>query len=298
VSEVSDFATRMKFAGMKDAGEKAHILAEALPYIREFSGKTVVIKYGGHAMENAELAELFATDVVLMRLVGMNPVVVHGGGPQITDLMRRLGKEPEFVDGRRVTDAETVDIVRMALVGKVNREIVASVNRLGSYAVGLSGEDAGLIRVDQRDPRLGFVGDVRAIDPTMVLRLLREELIPVIATVGVDDSGQAYNVNADTVAGAIAESLSAEKLVYLTDVAGVYGDWPDESSLISRIDVEGLEKLIADGKASEGMIPKLESCAHALRHGVRRAHILDGRLPHALLLEFFTREGVGTMVDS
>jgi acetylglutamate kinase len=281
-----------------DAGDKARILAEALPYIREFSGRTVVIKYGGHAMDDPELAELFATDVVLMRLVGMNPVVVHGGGPQITDLMRRLGKEPEFVDGRRVTDAETVDIVRMALVGKVNREIVASVNRLGSYAVGLSGEDAGLIRVDQRDPRLGFVGDVRAIDPTMVLRLLREELIPVIATVGVDDSGQAYNVNADTVAGAIAESLHAEKLVYLTDVAGVYGDWPDPSSLLPRIDVEGLEKLIANGKASDGMIPKLESCAHALGHGVRRAHILDGRLPHALLLEFFTREGVGTMVDS
>ncbi len=283
---------------LADAGEKAHILAEALPYIREFTGKTVVIKYGGHAMENDDLAERFATDVVLMRLVGMNPVVVHGGGPQITALMRRLGKEPEFVDGRRVTDAETVDIVRMALVGKVNREIVASVNRHGSYAVGLSGEDAGLIRVDQRDPRLGFVGDVRAIDATIVVRLLREELIPVIATVGVDDAGQAYNINADTVAGAIAESLQAEKLVYLTDVAGVYGDWPDESSLISRVDVEGLEKLIADGKASEGMIPKLESCMHALRHGVRRAHILDGRLPHALLLEFFTREGVGTMVYS
>jgi acetylglutamate kinase len=289
----AEFAKRLQ-----DAGDKAHILAEALPYIREFSGRTVVIKYGGHAMENDELATLFATDVVLMRLVGMNPVVVHGGGPQISELMRRLGKEPEFVDGRRVTDAETVDIVRMALVGKVNREIVASVNQLGSYAVGLSGEDAGLIRVDQRDPKLGFVGDVREIDPTIVHRLLREELIPVIATVGVDDAGQAYNINADTVAGAIAEALDAEKLVYLTDVAGVYAEWPDEESLISRIDVEGLEKLVADGKVSEGMIPKLESCAHALRNGVRGAHILDGRLPHALLLEFFTREGVGTMVSA
>src|SRR5690348_7260416 len=197
---------------------------------------------------------------------------------------------------RRVTDAETVDIVRMALVGKVNREIVASVNQLGSYAVWLSGEDAGLIRVDQRDPALGFVGDVRHIDPTIVLRLLREELIPVIATVGVDDDGHAYNVNADTVAGAMAEALDAEKLVYLTDVAGVYRDWPDESSLISRIDVSGMERLIADGKVSDGMIPKLESCVSALRCGVRSAHVLDGRLPHALLLEFFTREGVGTMV--
>jgi acetylglutamate kinase len=232
-----------------------------------------------------------------MRLVGINLVIVHGGGPQISELMRRLGKEPEFVDGRRVTDAETVDIVRMALVGKVNREIVAAVNRHGSYAVGLSGEDAGLIRVDQRDPKLGFVGDVRAIDPTIVWRLLREELIPVIATVGVDDAGQAYNINADTVAGAIAQALGAEKLVYLTDVAGVYAEWPDEASLIKRVDVEGLEKLIADGKVGEGMIPKLESCVHALRGDVRRAHILDGRLPHALLLEFFTREGVGTMVD-
>jgi acetylglutamate kinase len=281
---------------VRTAGEKAIVLAEALPYIREFSGKTVVIKYGGHAMNDPDLADLFATDVVLMRLVGMNPVVVHGGGPQITDLMRRLGKEPEFVDGRRVTDAETVDIVRMTLVGKVNREIVASVNRHGSYAVGLSGEDAGLIRVDQRDPALGFVGDVRHIDPTIVLRLLREELIPVIATVGVDDDGNAYNVNADTVAGAVAEALDAEKLVYLTDVAGVYGDWPDETSLISRIDVPGMEQLIAGGKVSEGMIPKLESCVSALRAGVRSAHVLDGRLAHALLLEFFTREGVGTMV--
>jgi acetylglutamate kinase len=247
-------------------------------------------------MEDDDLADLFATDVVLMRLVGINPVVVHGGGPQITALMRRLGKEPEFVDGRRVTDAETVDIVRMALVGKVNREIVASVNRHGSYAVGLSGEDAGLIRVEERDPRLGFVGDVRAIDPTIVQRLLREDLIPVIATVGVDDAGQAYNINADTVAGAIAEALGAEKLVYLTDVAGVYAEWPDEGSLVPRIDVDGLEKLIADEKISEGMIPKLESCIHALRNGVHSAHILDGRLPHAVLLEFFTREGVGTMV--
>jgi acetylglutamate kinase len=292
VNDLSEFEARIA-----DAGAKAHILAEALPYIREFSGKTVVIKYGGHAMEDPKLADLFAADVVLMRLVGMNPVVVHGGGPQITELMRRLGKEPEFVDGRRVTDAETIDIVRMALVGKVNREIVASVNRHGSYAVGLSGEDAGLIRVDQRDPRLGFVGDVREIDPTIVYRLLREELIPVIATVGVDDAGQAYNINADTVAGAIAEALSAEKLVYLTDVAGVYRDWPDGASLISRIDADELAQLVATGKASEGMIPKLESCVAALRNGVQRAHILDGRLPHALLLEFFTREGVGTMVQ-
>jgi acetylglutamate kinase len=281
---------------VRDAGAKATILAEALPYIREFSGKTVVIKYGGSAMEDPDLADLFAQDVVLMRLVGMNPVVVHGGGPQISDLMRRLGKEPEFVDGLRVTDAETVDIVRMALVGKVNREIVASVNRHGSYAVGLSGEDAGLITVGQRDDKLGYVGDIRRIDPSILERLLREELIPVVATVGVDEAGQAYNVNADTVAGAIAESLRAEKLVYLTNVAGMYSDLADEASLISRIDVDRLAALVDAGALSEGMIPKARSCVDAVKSGVSRAHILDGRIPHALLLEFFTREGIGTMV--
>ncbi len=281
---------------VRDAGAKATILAEALPYIREFSGKTVVIKYGGSAMEDPDLAHLFAQDVVLMRLVGMNPVVVHGGGPQISELMRRLGKEPEFVDGLRVTDAETVDIVRMALVGKVNREIVSSVNQHGSYAVGLSGEDAGLITVGQRDDKLGFVGDIRRIDPSILERLVREELIPVVATVGVDEAGQAYNVNADTVAGAIAESLRAEKLVYLTNVAGMYGDLADEASLISRIDVDRLAALVDDGVLSEGMIPKARSCVDAVKSGVSRAHILDGRIPHALLLEFFTREGIGTMV--
>ena len=279
------------------AGEKAAILADALPYIREFSGRTVVVKYGGNAMESPELADLFARDIVLMRLVGINPVVVHGGGPQITDLMRRLGKEPEFVDGRRVTDAETIDIVRMALVGKVNREVVGSINRHGSYAVGLSGEDAGLITVTQRDPALGFVGDVEHIEAAIIERLIREELIPVIATIGVDVDGQAYNINADTVAGAIAEALGAEKLVYLTDVPGVCADWPDEASLISRLDLAGLESMLLGGKAGEGMIPKLESCAHALSNGVKRAHILDGRLPHALLLEFFTSDGIGTMIE-
>ncbi len=282
----------------KDAHGKAAILSEALPYIREFSGKTVVIKYGGHAMDDPALADLFAQDVVLMRLVGMNPVVVHGGGPHISELMRRLGKEPEFVDGLRVTDAETIDIVRMALVGKVNREVVAAVNRHGSFAVGLSGEDAGLITVDQRDPKLGFVGDVRGIDASIIERLVREELIPVVATVGVDDVGQAYNINADTVAGAIAETLRAEKLVYLTDVAGIYADFGDEGSLITQTDPAGLEHLLHEGKVGEGMIPKVRSCIDALRGGVHRAHILDGRIPHALLLEFFTREGIGTMVSS
>lgn len=283
---------------LRDAHERAQILSEALPYIREFAGRTVVLKYGGHAMDDPALAALFAEDVVLMRLVGMYPVVVHGGGPQITDLMRRLGKEPEFVDGLRVTDAETVDIARMALVGKVNREIVTSLNRHGSYAVGLSGEDAGLLKVEARDARLGFVGDVRSIDPAIIERMLREDLIPVVATIGVDAEGQAYNVNADAVASAMASALEAEKLVYLTDVAGVYEDFGDEGSLISQTDIVGLERLLTDGKVGEGMIPKVRSCIDALRGGVHRAHILDGRLPHVLLLELFTREGVGTVIDA
>jgi acetylglutamate kinase len=283
---------------LRDAHARAAVLAEALPYIREFSGRTVVLKYGGHAMEDPALSELFAQDVVLMRLVGMNPVVVHGGGPQITDLMRRLGKEPEFVDGLRVTDAETIDIARMALVGKVNREIVTSLNRHGSYAMGLSGEDAGLLRVEARDARLGFVGDVRHVDPAILERVLREELIPVVATIGVDDEGQAYNVNADAVAAAIARALEAEKLVYLTDVAGIFEDFGDASTLISQTDVAGLERLVSEGKVGEGMIPKVRSCIEALRGGVHRAHILDGRVPHVVLLELFTREGVGTVIDA
>ena len=272
---------------------KASILAEALPYIREFSGKTIVVKYGGNAMHDLEL---FAQDVVLMRLVGMQPVVVHGGGPQITDLMARLGKESVFVEGLRVTDAETVDIVRMALVGKVNREVVGAINRHGPYAIGLSGEDAGLVTVRQRDPRLGFVGDVSRINTLILERQIAEEFIPVIATIGVDEDGQAYNVNADTVAGAIAEALAAEKLVYLTNVPGLYGDLHDADSLISQITAAELDDMLGNGSLSEGMVPKIASCVSALRHGIGRAHLLDGRIPHALLLECFTRQGVGTMV--
>jgi acetylglutamate kinase len=276
-----------------DPEAKAAILAEALPYIREFSGKTVVVKYGGNAMSDLEL---FAQDVVLMRLVGMNPVVIHGGGPQITDLMARLGKESVFIDGLRVTDAETVDIVRMALVGKVNREVVGAINRHGPYAIGLSGEDASLVTVRQRDPRLGFVGDVSRINTTVLERQIAEEFIPVIATIGVDEEGQAYNVNADTVAGAIAEALAAEKLVYLTNVPGLFGDLHDRDSLISQISATDLAALLDSGALSEGMVPKIRSCVSALRNGVGRAHLLDGRIPHALLLECFTHQGVGTMV--
>jgi acetylglutamate kinase len=276
--------------------EKAAVLAEALPYIRRFWSRVVVVKYGGSAMEDPALAQLFAQDVVLMRSVGMRPVVVHGGGPQIGDLMNRLGKVPEFREGLRVTDAETLDIARMVLVGKVNRDIVSEVNVHGPLAVGLSGEDAGLITASRRSPDLGFVGDVEAVNASILERLLSEELIPVVATIGSDLEGQAYNINADTAAGAIAEALSAEKLVYLTNVEGLLKDVADPGSVISQLSADELDAMIDDGVLTEGMIPKVRSCLRAVRRGVGHAHILDGRVPHALLLEIFTTEGIGTMV--
>ncbi|MEY2402536.1 MAG: acetylglutamate kinase [Acidimicrobiaceae bacterium] len=277
-------------------GEKADVLVEALPYIRKFFGSTVVVKYGGNAMTDPALARQFADDVVLMRSVGMRPVVVHGGGPQISALMERLGMVPEFRDGLRVTDAESLDVARMVLVGKINRDIVSSVNVHGPLAVGLSGEDAGLILASARNPELGFVGDVAAVNPGIVQRLLAEELIPVVSTIGADLAGQSYNINADTVAGALAEALEAEKVVYLTDVEGLLSDLDDPASLISHIDATQLQKLIDSGVLTGGMIPKIAACVHAVEHGVGSAHILDGRIPHVLLLEVFTDSGIGTMI--
>lgn len=283
-----------------DAAAKAEVLVEALPYITRFWGKVVVVKHGGSiAGEGAEgsLAR-FAEDVVLMRSVGMRPVVVHGGGPQIGALMARLGKEPEFREGLRVTDAETLDIARMVLVGKVNKDIVAAINVHSPVAVGLSGEDAGLIKATAHSDEHGFVGDVDGVDTGIVERLLAQGLVPVVATIGSDRAGQSYNINADTVAGALAAALGAEKLVYLTDVEGILRDVTDPSSLVSTVDADGLEAMIRDGSLSKGMVPKARSCVEAVRGGVGHAHILDGRRPHALLLEFFTREGIGTMVGS
>lgn len=281
-------------------GERAATLVEALPYIRRFADQVVVVKYGGNALAGAsedDALALFAQDVVLMRQVGMRPVVVHGGGPQISDLMTRLGKVAEFRDGLRVTDAETIDIARMVLIGQVNPQLVAAINVHGPLAVGVSGEDAGLIRATARDERLGFVGDVESINPTILLGLLDDGFIPVVATVGTDHTGQAYNINADTVAGAIAESLGAEKLVYLTDIEGLRRQVDDPASLLRQTSPDELEALMADGTIAGGMIPKTDSCVHAVRNGVRRAHILDGRIPHVLLLEIFTDEGIGTMVQ-
>ena len=285
--------------GAVDPATRAAILAEAIPFIRRFSGRAIVIKYGGNALgDDAETDALvsFAQDIVLLRSVGILPVVVHGGGPQIGGLMERLGKVPEFRDGLRVTDAETLDIARMVLVGKVNRDIVGAINVHGPLAVGLSGEDAGFITAEARSPGLGFVGDVAAVDPTLINNLVAQGLVPVIATIGSDATGQAYNINADTVAGAVAESIDCEKLIFLTDIVGILRDRDDLSSLVNRCSADELDAMIADGLIGEGMIPKARACASAVRNGVGSAHILDGRIAHAALLELLTEQGVGTMV--
>ena len=283
-------------APVDGAAERVGVLLEALPYIQRFRGAVVVVKYGGNAMVDPGLGRAVADDVVLLRAVGLRPVVVHGGGPQISDLMARLGKEPEFRDGLRVTDAETVDIARMVLVGKVNRDIVSAINVHGPLAMGLSGEDAGLILAGARNSDLGYVGDVRSVNPTILERLLAEDLIPVVSTIGSDLSGQAYNINADTVAGALAEALAAEKAVFLTDVAGLLADVDDPTSLVSHTTAAELQAMIDDGRLTGGIIPKVAAALHAVKHGVTSAHLLDGRVPHVVLLELFSDAGVGTMI--
>jgi acetylglutamate kinase len=281
-----------------DAYAAAEVLIEALPYIRRFWGRIIVVKYGGNAMTDDALAASFAADIVLLHAVGIKVVVVHGGGPQIGDLLSRLGKQSEFIDGLRVTDAETLDVARMVLVGKLNRDFVASINTHGPLAVGLSGEDAGLIEADARDPELGFVGDVKKVNPAIVESLLAQNLIPVVSTIGADLDGQSYNINADTVAGALAGALDAEKVIYLTDIVGLLRDIDDPSSLIAETDTAEIAQLIADGVLSGGMIPKIDACLDALEAGVSAAHLLDGRVPHVVLLELFTDAGVGTMITT
>ena len=274
----------------------AEVLIEALPFLREFRGRTIVVKYGGNAMTDPALATSFAADIVLLHSVGIRVVVVHGGGPQIGELLDRLGKSSEFRDGLRVTDAETLDVARMVLVGKVNRDIVASINVHGPLAVGLSGEDGGLITANLRDPALGFVGDVADVNPALVESLLAENLIPVVSTIGADIHGQSYNINADTVAGALAGALQAEKVIYLTDIVGLLRDVDDPTSLIASTTPGEIADLIADGVLSGGMIPKIDACLEAIEAGVAAAHMLDGRVPHVVLLELFTKAGVGTMI--
>lgn len=280
---------------------KAATLAEALPWLREFHGATVVVKYGGNAMTDNALKRAFAEDIVFLRLAGLRPVVVHGGGPQISAMLQKLGVPSEFRGGYRVTTAETMDVVRMVLTGQVQRELVALINEHGSFAVGTSGEDAGMFRAERRDvlvdgvpTDIGFVGDVVEVNPQLIVELLNDGLIPVVSTVALDDAGQAYNVNADTAAAALAAAIGAEKLLVLTDVEGLYRDWPDKSSIIRRIGVEELRSMLPS--LESGMVPKMEACVRAIDAGVPQAHIIDGRLPHGMLLEIFTDEGVGTMV--
>jgi acetylglutamate kinase len=283
---------------MKNANETARVLVQALPYIRSFSGKSVVVKLGGAAID-AESDRALAQDVLLLRSVGMRCVLVHGGGPQVDEMMRRVGKEPEFRDGLRVTDAETLEIVRMVLVGKINRDLVAAINREAldePVAVGVAGEDAGLLTVTPRESSLGFVGDVSHVRDSVLHRLLDEGLAPVVSTIGADETGHPFNVNADEAARAIAVAMGAEKIVYLTAAPGLLEDVNDEDSLIPRLTSAEVRERIGGDSVSKGMIPKLRACADAVDAGVGSAHIIDGRVPHALLVELLTDEGIGTMV--
>lgn len=276
--------------------EKAATLTEALPWIKATWGKTVVIKYGGAAMTDPALRESVADDIALMKFVGINPVIVHGGGPAITDLMERLDMRVEFFDGLRVTDDAAMEVVKMVLVGKVNKELVSSINTHGRLAVGVSGDDGNLIMARAVSERLGRVGEVTAIDTTVLDNLIEDGFIPVVATVGAGEDGGSFNINADLVAGEIAVALGAEKVIFLTDVDGLYDDFDDKSSLISALTLSQAEALISGDTLSKGMIPKIGACAVALRAGVGRAHILNGTVPHSLLLEVYTDAGVGTMI--
>lgn len=297
---------------MATALEKAKILVEALPYIKKFYGKTIVIKYGGHAMLARDLKEAVLTDIVLMKYVGMHPVIVHGGGPDITSMLQRLGKESRFVGGLRVTDKDTMEIVEMVLVGKINKEIVAQINNIGGRAVGLSGQDAGLFEAVKkyrrvRNPEgagaltgeladIGFVGDISKVNPKIIATIIEKGYIPVVSPVAAGPGGESYNINADHAAGRLAAALGSDKLIILTDVEGIMSDRRDPKSLISSIGVDEVAPLIEKGVIDGGMIPKVECCLDALSSGVETTHILDGRVPHSILLEVFTDKGIGTMV--
>ena len=276
--------------------ERAAVLTEALPYIRRYTGKIVVVKYGGNAMINEQLKQQVMEDIVLLWLIGVKIVLVHGGGPEITDLMSRLGKSPEFVDGLRVTDKETVDIVQMVLAGKINKTLVNLLEMKGGKAVGLSGMDGRLISAKQKDPRLGYVGEVTQINARPIIDLLDNGYIPVISTVGCDEEGNAYNINGDTAAACIAGAMGAERLIMMTDIAGILRDKDDPSTLIAEITLKEAERLYEEGVISGGMIPKLECCIRAIREGVENVVIMDGRVPHSILMELLTDEGAGTWI--
>lgn len=283
-----------------DTAYSAQVLTEALPYIQKFFGKTIVIKYGGNAMTNERMQNLVMRDIVLLSIVGIKVVLIHGGGPEITGMLKRIGKESRFVNGLRYTDAETAEVVEMVLAGKINKHLVSLIHKNHGRAIGLCGVDGGMIRVTKVDngpegPDLGFVGDIQNVDTSPILMAMENGFIPVVATVGVDEEGQVYNINADTAAAAIAGALEAEKLISMTDIRGVLRDVNDDSSLITGIELEQVQDLINEGIISGGMIPKIDSCVYGLKAGVREAVIIDGRIEHSLLLELFSDKGIGTL---
>ncbi|MBQ3066262.1 MAG: acetylglutamate kinase [Clostridia bacterium] len=276
--------------------QRTEVLTQALPYIKRYNGKVVVIKYGGNAMINEQLKQQVMEDIVLLWLIGVKVVLVHGGGPEISDIMAKLGKKPEFVEGLRVTDKETIDIVQMVLAGKVNKSLVNLLEKQGGKALGISGMDGRLIEAEMKDPRLGYVGKITNINISPVLDLLEKEYIPVISTLGCDRDGNAYNINGDTAAAQIAGALQAERLIMMTDIDGILRDKDDVSTLIPELTVREAKRLYAEGIISGGMIPKVDCCIEAIEHGVQNVVIMDGRVPHSILLELLTDEGAGTMV--
>jgi acetylglutamate kinase len=287
----SDFVKR------NDLMSRVEVLSEALPYIQQFAGRTIVVKYGGAAMKDSNLKDQVMRDIVLLSFVGVRPVIVHGGGPEINTWLGKLGIEAQFKNGLRVTDAATMEVVEMVLVGRVNKEIVSLINQAGGSAVGLCGKDANLIMArPQGDEGIGFVGEVSSVKIKIIESLVNSGYIPVISSVAADETGQAYNINADTVAGEIAAALGAEKLILLTDTAGILEDYHNPDTLIAKLDIQEARQLIDSGIVSGGMIPKVNCCVRSLAQGVRAAHILDGRVPHSLLQEIFTDTGVGTMI--
>jgi acetylglutamate kinase len=281
----------------KAEATRVRVLSEALPYIQQFAGRTIVVKYGGAAMKDSKLKETVLRDIVFLACVGLRPVVVHGGGPEINSWLGKLGIEPQFKNGLRVTDADTMDVVEMVLVGRVNKELVALINQAGGLAVGLCGKDGNLIKArPQGDAGIGFVGEVTSTDVKLIDTLVTNGYIPVISSVAADETGQAYNINADTMAGELAAALNAEKMILMTDTAGILQDYKDPSTLIAKVDIQQARDLIDSGVVGGGMIPKVTCCVRSLAQGVKAAHIIDGRIPHALLLEIFTDAGIGSMI--
>ena len=277
--------------------QRAEILTQALPFIKRYYGQIIVVKYGGNAMINSELKQQVMEDIVLMSLIGVKVVLVHGGGPEITEMLEKIGKKTEFVDGLRVTDSETADVVQMVLAGKINKSLVNYLEVKGGRAIGLSGMDGHMITAEQKDVRLGYVGKITSIDATPVLDILEKGYIPVISTVGCDRDGNVYNINADTAAAGIAAAIKAKRLISMTDIAGILKDRDDPRSIIPEMDINEARELMRTGIISGGMIPKVECCIDAVENGVERVIILDGRIPHAILIETLTNEGAGTMVS-